>query len=253
MSRYVKENLNNHSIIYVEQSSDKGFKGQNHDKQMKLIKTWKTVFNTTSLRSRVKFILSTSSYYYFEDTISVYTGTELKEFDAYSISGFLGTFLPYTDNYYDVTQVNNLTTQSILDSVIQSIQDRDEIDFIYQMNKVAMKYKIPLIAYNLEFGINAPSYQNRAKMAWGNVSLIPLEVQLENLIIDALRQPLVEQILLDFFGRWWKIGGGLMFMSNIVATINQCETGGHVCGYKSVMENLIQDPMQGILNALKEK
>ena len=114
------------------------------------------------------------------------------------------------------------------------------------MNKVAVKYKIPLIAYNVEFAISAPGYNNRAKMTWGNASLIPQEQQLEYLIIDSLRQPLVEQILLDFFERWWKIGGSLMFMSNLVATINECKNGGHVCGYKSVMENLNQDPMQGI-------
>lgn len=236
MALYVKNNLNNKSIIYVEQSSDKGWMGQDRNLQMQLIQIWKSVFNES--RSRLQFVLSTTLMAYFENVMTYYTDADLAEFDAYAVHGGIADGLPYKDNNFNVTQTVNYTTQTVLDAIRQAIY-KDERAAIYQMNKIAVKLNKPMYAFNVEFYVSAPGYQNR----FNKLPNAPLEQKFEDLIVESLRQPLVEDLLLDYFERWWKVGGGIMFLTNIVNRINRCENGGANCGYKSLMENLLQDPM----------
>lgn len=237
MALYVKNNLSKKSIIYVEQSSDKGWLGQNHDLQMQIIQVWKSVFGAD--RSRLKFVLSTTMMAYYEAVMTYYSASELKEFDAYAVHGAIGEYLPYTSNDYDVTQTFNYTVDTINDAIRQQIY-QDELRSIYHIQKVAITMNKPLIAFNLEFYTSASGYQNRfKKLQYANI-----EQRLDDLIVESLRQPIIEDLLLDYMARWWKIGGGIMFMSNIVNRINRCENGGSPCGYKSVLENLLQDPLK---------
>jgi hypothetical protein len=78
---------------------------------------------------------------------------------------------------------------------------------------------------------------------FSSTSLAGLEQRLEDLIIDAMRQPLVQDLYLDFMNRWYKLGGGLMVLSNLVDKVDHCAAYvTHYCGYNSLLENLAQSP-----------
>lgn len=222
MARYVRDNLNNKSRIYLEYSTDIGFNNQNRTANMLMIEVWKSVFNTN--RSRLIFILSTTDYAYFENVMSHYSAADLNEFDAYSIAGYIASHSILRDNSYNVSLVNNLTTDDVIANLRQEIY-KDEIELIYQMQKVAYYMpRKPLIGFRNDFWVNAANFNNRAFNR--NSSLATDELILEKLIIEALRQPIVTELFLDYLERWWKIGGGTMFLSNLVQTTDLCPTGG---------------------------
>jgi hypothetical protein len=109
---------------------------------------------------------------------------------------------------------------------------------VYLMHKVAVKLNIPLIGYDVGFLLHAPGFKHR----WTNSELAPLEQKLEDTIIEALRQPIVEDLYLDFMERWWKVGADVMFVSNIVDKVVRCERGGGRCGYRGTLEALTANP-----------
>jgi hypothetical protein len=96
----------------------------------------------------------------------------------------------------------------------------------------------PLLAYDVGFRVTAATYNNR----WTNTTFAAQEQQLEDLIISALQKPLVQELLLDFMERWYRIGGSTMFLSNIVEYVDRCVKASHRCGYKSTLMNLGQNP-----------
>ncbi len=110
---------------------------------------------------------------------------------------------------------------------------------IYLINKVAIEVKKPLIAYDVGFRVAASTYANR----WKKTPSAELEQRLEDLIIEALKKPIVTDLYLDYMERWYKIGGGLMFLQNLVTKIDRCAASlNHFCGYHSLLENLGQLP-----------
>ena len=252
MAQFVFDNLNSQSIIYVEMSSNIGFNGHNRTANMIMIKAWKSVFNDLDSRQRLKFILSTTIYAYFENVMSKYSANDLNEFDAYSIRGEIAYYSPFNFNGYNITLSSNFTTDNINDILRQQIYNDDK-DNIYQIQKVAYTFnfgsimsnpviKKPLIAYGSDFLVNAPSFAYRAKMATPtSPELVKMEQDLEYLIIDAQRQPIIKDMFLDYMERWYRLGGGLMFLTDLVENIDTCPTGGNKCGYKSILENLNQD------------
>jgi hypothetical protein len=235
ISQYVQNNINNVTqIIYVEQSSEKGFNNNNRSLQMQLVAICKSIFGNDT---RVKYVLSTWQYWYYENTVTMYTAADLCQFDYFSIAGDLSYGVPYNQNGYDVTIVSNFNTSTILGDIRQQIFN-DEITWIYQVQKLALQLQIPLIAYNFGFLVHAPGFSNRAY----NLSYKIQEQQLEDLIIESLKQSLVKDLYLDAMERWWKIGGGRMFLTNIVDYVDRCSaTGGGRCGYHSVLETLLQN------------
>ena len=235
MSQYIQNNINNLTkIIYIEQSSDKGFNNNNRSLQMQLVKSCKSIFGNDT---RIKYVLSTWQYAYYENTIDMYTAADLSQFDYYSIAGDLSYGVPFNQNGYDITSASNFNTSSILREIRQQIF-KDEISWIYQIQKLALQLQIPLIAYNFGFLIHAPGFANR----FYNLQYPTQEQKLEDLIIESLRQSIVKDLYLDAMERWWKIGGGRIFLTNIVDYINRCPSGGGSCGYHSVLETLLQTP-----------
>ncbi|RNA10792.1 T9SS C-terminal target domain-containing [Brachionus plicatilis] len=236
IAEYVYENLNNETkIIYVEQSSNKGFNNNNRTLQMNLINGWKKVFGNDT---RVKYVLSTWQYVYFDNTLSFYTPEDLEQFDLYSIAGDVAYGVDFNGNGFDIKKAENYTTDTITDILKQEIY-KDEASAIFQVQRSKIKLNISTVGYNVGFLAHAPGFALR----WRQENDSYLEQDLEDLIIEALRQPVVEDLMLDFFERWWKAGGGLMFLKSIVRKADRCPNGGGLCGYQSVMENLNQDPM----------
>ena len=235
LSQHIQTGINNSTnIIYIEQSSDKGFNNNNRSLQMQLVTTCKSIFGNDT---RVKYVLSTWQYAYYENTIAMYTAADLKQFDYYSIAGDLSYGAAYNYEGFDVTSVSNFNTSTILGEIRQQIF-KDEISWIYQVQKLALQLNIPLIAYNFGFLVHAPGFYHRFR----NLQYPTQEQQLEDLIIESIRQSIVKDLYLDAMERWWKVGGGRLFLSNIVDYVNRCPTGGGTCGYHSVLETLLQTP-----------
>jgi hypothetical protein len=109
------------------------------------------------------------------------------------------------------------------------------------MNQIAaVRVKKPLLAYDVGFKVRAPTYANRFK----KTPLAPQEQAFEDLIIKAMYDPLVKDLYLDFMERWYRLGGGLMIMSDIVRKVDRCTPSvSHFCGYQSTLGNLLQTPM----------
>lgn len=203
---------------------------------MQLIQNWKSVFGNDT---RVKYILSTWLNEYFENTVGMYSDIDLAQFHGYAVSGTIsyGSKLNYDD--YNISNSANFTVNTITEIIRQEIY-KDEIKLIYNMQKVAVKLKMPMYGYDVGFNLHAPGFANR----WKQTNFSQMEQRLEDLIIEALRLPVVEDLYLDFMERWYRLGGGVMFLSNLVDFVNRCEKGGGKCGYKSTLENLNQEPTQ---------
>lgn len=212
----------------------KGFNGNNKTLNMQLIQSWKSVFGNDT---RVKYILSTWLTAYYDNTVSMYTDDELKQFDGYAVSGTIayGSELNY-DNY-NITDAAAFTIENITNIIRQQIY-KDEIALIYHVNKISLKFNITMYGYDVGFNLHAPGFSDR----WKQTNNSDAEQKLEDLIIEAFRQPIIEDLYLDFMERWYRLGGGFMFLSNIVDYVNRCEKGGGKCGYKSTLENLNQIP-----------
>ncbi len=87
--------------------------------------------------------------------------------------------------------------------------------------------------------VAASTYSQR----WKNTSLASLEQRLEDLIIESLYEPDVTDLYLDFMERWYRLGGGLMVLSNLVQKVDRCSSNlNHHCGYHSTMGSLLEDP-----------
>ncbi|EFC47802.1 hypothetical protein NAEGRDRAFT_57192 [Naegleria gruberi] len=235
IASYVRDNLNTSLTIHVEQSADKGWGGNNRNLNIQLINTFKAVFGLND--TRCKYILSTMIPAYYDSVLSLYSSDDLSLFDAFAVSGNVGTGIEYYGNGYDVNLSVNYTVDDVLNLLRQEIY-KDEIDWIYLLNRVAFKLKIPLILYDAGLRIHAPGWANR----WKKTDLAPLEQRLEDISIEALRQPIVEDMVVDVMKRWHRMGGGLMILNNIVEKIDRCLGGGGRCGYQAVMESLLQDP-----------
>lgn len=236
IAEYVYENLNNETkIIYVEQSSNKGFNNNNRTLQMNLIDAWKQVFGNDT---RVKYVLSTWQYYYFDNTLSFYKPEDLENFNLYSIAGDISYRVDFNGNGFDIKIAENYTIDTLTDIIKQKIY-QDEADSIFQVQKSKIKLNISTVGYNVGFLVHAPGFNLR----WRKENNSYLEQDLEDLIIETLRQPVIEDLMLDFFERWWKAGGGIMFLKSIVRNVDRCPNGGGLCGYQSILENLNQDPM----------
>ena len=236
IAEYVYENLNNETkLIYVEQSSNKGFNNNNRTLQMNLIDAWKQVFGNDT---RIKYVLSTWQYYYFDNTLSFYKEKDLSNFDLYSIAGDIGYGVEFNSNGFDIKKAENYTIETILGILKQKIF-LDEANAVFQAQRSKTKLNLSTVGYNVGFLVHAPGFALR----WRKENNSHLEQNLEDLIIDSLRQPIIEDLLLDFFERWWKSGGGIMFLKSIVRKIDRCPNGGGLCGYQSIMEHLNQDPM----------
>ena len=205
MANYTRDNFNPNNTIYVEQGSNKGFNGNNRTLQMEVIRIWKSSFGDE--RSRLFFIMSTSSTYYFENVMSVYNDLDIVEFDAFAVSGKIASSATINSNDFNVSLSVNYTTSTIIDIIQQQIYF-DEIRLIYMALKAAITLNIPLIGYDVGFLIHAPGWNNR----WKKTSLAPLEQKLEDLVIESLRLSIVEDLYLDYFERWYKIGAGIMFI-----------------------------------------
>jgi hypothetical protein len=215
MAQFVFDNLNFQSIIYVEMSSNIGFNGHNRTANMLMIRAWKSVFNDLNSRQRLKFILSTTRYGYFENVMSKYSANDLNEFDAYSIRGEIAYYSPFNFNGYNITLSANFTTDKINDIIRQQIYNDDK-DNIYQIQKVAYTFnfgsimsnpviKKPLIAYGSDFLVNAPSFAYRAKMATPtSPELVKMEQDLENSKSNNLK-PIDAHHLLDILQEFYRI------------------------------------------------
>lgn len=47
--------------------------------------------------------------------------------------------------------------------------------------------------------------------------------------------------------RWYRLGGGLMIMSDIVRKVDRCTPSvSHYCGYQSTLGNLLQSPLTSV-------
>ncbi|CAF0900053.1 unnamed protein product [Brachionus calyciflorus] len=237
IAQYIYDNINNETkIIYVEQSTNKGFNNNNRTLQMNLINAWKQVFGVNN--TRVKYVLSTWQYYYFDNTLSFYKPEDLKQFDLYSIAGDIAYGVEFNQNGFDIKIAENYTVDTITDIIKQKIYN-DEANAIFQAQLSKVKLNVSTVGYNVGFLVHAPGFSLR----WRKDNNSYLEQNLEDLIIEALRQPVVEDLMLDFFERWWKSGGGIMFLKSIVRRVDRCLNGGGLCGYQTVLENLNQDPM----------
>lgn len=235
MSEYLMNNFNSKKLIYVEQGSDKGFNNNNSTLQMNVISQFKKIFGNKN--PRVKYVLSTWLGAYFENTMSKYTDNDLRQFDAFSIGGDIAHSLEFNSNGFNITSSINFTIQDIHELIYQQIQ-KEEINLIYLMHKVYIKLKVPLFGYNVGFKVHAPGFAARFR----KLTDASIEQRLEDLIIEALRHPMVEHLYLDFMQRWYKLGGGLMVLNNLVQRVDRCINGGGTCGYRSLLENLNQDP-----------
>ena len=236
MALYVKNNLKNVTTVYLEESANIGFNSNNRTATMQLISIWKKVFAKEKNIS-VKYILSTSNPGYFGNLLTVFRPEDLKQFDAFAVPAAIGSNLNFNFNGYNVSASVNFTESDINDYIQQEIY-KDEIELIYLIQSVLYKMNKPLIGYDCGFKVNAPGFASR--FFKGNYSRE--EQYLEDLIINSLRKPIVEDMYLDFMMRWYKLGGGILFLNNIVDTVDRCVGGGGYCGYKSIMENLLQTP-----------
>ena len=235
ISEYLKDNFNSNKLIYVEQGSDKGFNNNNSTLEMNVVQQFKKIFGNKN--PRVKYVLSTWLAAYFDNTISKYNENDLRQFDAFSIGGDIAHSLELNSNNYNLTKSINFTIQDIHELIYQQIQI-EEINLIYLIHKVYIKLKVPLIGYNVGFKVHAPGFASRFR----KLDSASIEQKLEDLIIEALRHDMVEHLYLDFMQRWYKLGGGLMVLNNLVEKVDRCLNGGGKCGYRSLMENLNQDP-----------
>ena len=142
---YVKQNfVSNTSIIYLEQSSDKDFTGNNKTLEFELMRIWKTVNDT-----RVKNVIATSFRGFFNNPLQ-YTTKDYEHFDYYAVSGAIASNVPFASQSYDVSLTANYTTDDIIDIIRQQIY-LDEIDLIYMIQLAATMVKRPLIAYDVGF------------------------------------------------------------------------------------------------------
>ena len=142
---YVKANfLNPTSKIYLEQSSDKNFKGNNKTLELQLIRIWKSVNDT-----RVKHVLG-NSFRGFFDNPPQYNLSDYEHYDYYAVSGAIASNVPFASQSYDVSLTANYTTSDIIDIIRQQIY-LDEIDLIYMIQIAATIVKKPLIAYDVGF------------------------------------------------------------------------------------------------------
>jgi hypothetical protein len=234
LATYVKSNFLLNKKIYVEQSSDKNFAQNSRTLELNLVKVWNAAFGKDS---RVSHVIAISSRYFFNNP-PVYLDSDYANFDAYSISGGISSRNPYNDNNFNVSLVDSLTEEDILDEIRQEIY-KDEIDLIYLRQMVAIKMpNKPLLAYDVGFRVSAATYNNR----WQNTSLAAKEQELEDLIISALQKPLVKELYLDFMERWYRIGGSTMFLSNLVDYVDRCVRASHRCNYQSTLISLTQTP-----------
>ena len=212
MAQYVRDNLSPRRVCYVEQSSDKGFNNNNRNLSMQIVSIWQSVFGVDDAKLRVRFVLATWLPAYVENVMSAYSADDVAKFDVFSVAGLIGNNIAFNSDSYDVTQAANMTIANVTDLIRQQIYN-DEIELIYLMNKVALLMpNKTLVGYNVGFRVHAPGFANR----WKKTNASALEQQLEDLIIAALRQPVVEDLYLDFMKRWYKLGAGLMVLNNLV-------------------------------------
>ncbi|RNA33846.1 PA14 domain-containing [Brachionus plicatilis] len=234
MSDFIKKNFNSNRLVYVEQDSDKGFNKNEPVLQMNVISQFKKMFGNES--PRVKYVLSTWLGAYFDNTVNKYSENDLKQFDAFSIGGDIAHGIEFNSNSYNITKSLNFTIEDILEMIYQQIQ-KEEISLNHLRHKTFIRLKIPLIGYNVGFSVHAPGFASRFR----KLDMSAAEQRLEDLIIEALRHPMVEDLFLDFMQRWYKSGAGLMVLNNLVERVDRCVNGGGRCGYRSLLENLNQD------------
>jgi hypothetical protein len=145
LARYVKENFaSNTSSIYLEQSSDKNFKGNNRTLELQLIRLWNAVNDT-----RVKHVLGCSFRAFFNNPPQ-YNISDYAHFDYYAVSGGIGSNIAYGSQLYDPSLSANYTTKDILDAIRQQIFV-DDIDLNYMIQIAATVVRKPLIAYDMGF------------------------------------------------------------------------------------------------------
>ena len=234
LALYVKANLTSKtSLIYVEQSANKNFANSNRTLELNLIKVWKSVFNDT----RVKHVLA-SSFRAFFNNPAQYSVDDYALFDFYSVSGEIAHSIDYTSNNYNVNLTVNMSKTNILNEIRQQIY-KDEIDLIYMMQIATVRVKKPLIAYDVGFHVHAPTYANR----FYKTPMAGIEQNFEDLIIAALYDAKVKDLYLDFMERWYRLGGGFMFMSDLVRKVDRCTPSvSHYCGYYSTLGSLLEVP-----------
>jgi hypothetical protein len=208
------------------------FANNNKTLELQLVKTWNQVQD-----SRVRHVLAISAYPFFNNP-PTYNSSDYKNFHYYSVAGAIANWIDFKSQLFDVNTTANYTTDDIIEHIRQEIY-KDEIELIFLINKVAMEVKKPLIGYDVGFRVTASTYANR----WKKTPSAGVEQRLEDLIIEALKKPIVTDLYLDYMERWYKIGGGLMFLQNLVDKIDRCTPNlNHYCGYHSLLENLSQTP-----------
>lgn len=187
-----RDNLRNVSEVYVEESTDIGWQQNNKTATMLAVTTWKNVFaNNTAVK--LKCVLTTLDRAYFDQTLKYFTDGDLSLFDAFAVPVKLGRLLPFLGGNYDVLQTVNMTENNMADVIQQDILQQDEIDLIYLLQRVVYKLNKPLIGYDCGFRVRAPGFGNRF---------------FSDLIIKTWSLKAVEDMYLDFFMRWYKMGGG---------------------------------------------
>jgi len=202
-AEFFRDNLRNVSEVYVEESTDIGWQQNNKTATMLAVTTWKNVFaNTTTVQ--LKCVLTTLDPAYFDQTLTYFTADDLSLFDAFAVPVKLGRLLPFLGGNYDVLQTVNMTENDMADVIQQEILQQDEIDLIYLIQRVVYKLNKPLIGYDCGFRVRAPGFGNR----FFKRQYVTEEQRLEDLIIRTWSLKAVEDMYLDFFMRWYKMGGG---------------------------------------------
>ncbi len=85
LAEFVRNSLTNETTIYLEESTNIGFKQNNRTATMQLVSIWKNVFSGNETAPRIKYILSTLDPAYFDSVLSYFTQDDLNEFDAFSV------------------------------------------------------------------------------------------------------------------------------------------------------------------------
>ena len=213
LAQYVKANFLIDKKIYVEQNSDKNYAQNNRTLELNLVRLWKSVFGDDK---RVVHVLAISFRAFFNNP-SIYSDDDYNYFDAYSVSGAIANNNPYNNNGYNVSLVDTLNEDSV-NNVIRQEVFKDEIDLIYLANMIAIKMpNKPLIGYDVGFRVQAATYNNR----WQKTPFAQQEQNLEDLVIRALQKPVITDIYVDFMERWYRLGGGLMVLSNLADQVNR--------------------------------
>jgi hypothetical protein len=237
----VAQYLNANLRVYVEYSNRVGILPAQAAQSLIVFNQFTTVFGP-SQRNRLVLVAGGQ---YLAQTLQFF-GPQISQVDAVAFDGSFGTEFNFDSPNWDMSYTS-LTVDAVINLAKRAVLNAEQ-----QHNanlNIAQYYNLTVIAFEGGPYMHGPEYGYRNNLASltqkapGNVTdnlrnLAQLEQNLENVLIQAHRDPRMKDILMDFVRRWRLIGAKTFVTVPLERQVALCQTGGaYLCGSYALSES----------------